>query len=127
MFLLVKKVSYRIQLKDQLQFQDTGGGSTSIRIGSESKYARVIAAGEGGGASGECKYVSPGGFGGGNCYYGESLRSTGAGTQTGSTNSIGASDGDKGSFGLGSSKQVQLRKSFRWRRWLVWRRQWRKW
>ena len=56
----------------------TEGSSTSIRIGSESKYRRVIVAGGGGGASGDGYYVNPGGFGGGlsgsNCYYDGSLR-----------------------------------------------------
>ncbi|KAK8899209.1 hypothetical protein M9Y10_001513 [Tritrichomonas musculus] len=85
----------------------TGGGSTSIRIGSDSNYTRVIVAGGGGGASGDCQNASPGGFGGGlnggNCYYNGSLRNLGAGTQTGSTKGVSYKDnGDPGSFGLGA-------------------------
>ena len=85
----------------------TGGGSTSIRIGSDSNYTRVIVAGGGGGASGDCQNASPGGFGGGlnggNCYYNGSLQNLGAGTQTGSTKGVSCDDnGDPGSFGLGA-------------------------
>ena len=43
----------------------TGGGSTSIRIGSNIDYERVIVAGGGGGASGASYHADPGGFGGG--------------------------------------------------------------
>ncbi len=88
----------------------TGGGSTSIRIGSDTNYTRVIVAGGGGGASGCCCYVDPGGFGGGliggNCTYESSLKSQGAGTQTGSTRGLGCGDdrhGNSGQFGLGAT------------------------
>ena len=56
--------------------QGTGGGSTSIRIASDTNYSRVIVAG--GGAIGDCYLVNPGRFGGGqnggNCYYREEIR-----------------------------------------------------
>ena len=88
----------------------TGGGSTSIRIGSVSDYARVIVAGGGGGASADSFYISPGGFGGGktggNCFYKHQLQSQGAGTQTGSTCGVGynsQSQGTAGKFGVGAS------------------------
>ena len=88
----------------------TGGGSTSIRIGNESKYNRVIVAGGGGGAGGDCWNVDPGGFGGGlsggNCYYAGSLRSQGAGTQADSTPGLGQSDGRhgyRGKFDIGAT------------------------
>lgn len=86
----------------------TGGGSTSIRIGSDSNYTRVIVAGGGGGASGCSVYTNPGGFGGGlnggNCTHDSQLQSQGAGTQKGSTNGLGGGcSGDPGQFGLGAS------------------------
>ena len=67
----------------------------------------MIVAGGGGGASGECCNADPGGFGGGpsggNCYYLGSLKSQGAGTQSGSTEGFGGgTNGDRGSFGLGA-------------------------
>ena len=88
----------------------TGGGSTSIRIGSATDYARVIVAGGGGGASGNSCYVEPGGFGGGptggNCHFCMSFQDQGAGTQTGSTRGLGhCADrhGDPGRFGAGAT------------------------
>ena len=88
----------------------TGGGSTSIRIGSNTDHSRVIVAGGGGGAGGCYDEVDPGGFGGGlsggNCYYRQSLQSQGAGTQTGSTRGLGEADdrhGDPGTFGSGAT------------------------
>ena len=90
----------------------TGGGSTSIRIGSNTNYSRVIVAGGGGGASGCCQFADPGGFGGGqvggNCTYNSELQSQGAGTQTGSTCGFGCGktesrNGDPGQFGLGAT------------------------
>ncbi|KAK8872139.1 hypothetical protein M9Y10_007900 [Tritrichomonas musculus] len=88
----------------------TGGGSTSIRIGSDTDYSRVIVAGGGGGASGCAYTVNPGGFGGGqtggNCYHQGALQSQGAGTQTGSTRGLGCRDGrhgDPGRFGSGAT------------------------
>lgn len=88
----------------------TGGGSTSIRIGSDSDHSRVIVAGGGGGASGDHSNVSPGGFGGGqsgsNGVYCGSLGNGGAGTQTGSTRCQGFNDescGEAGKFGRGAS------------------------
>lgn len=68
----------------------------------------MIAAGGGGGTSGDSAFVNPGGFGGGlnggNCSYKSSPQSQGAGTQIGSTNGLGAgSDGDPGQFGLGAA------------------------
>lgn len=82
----------------------TGGGSTSIRIGNNTDYARVIVAGGGGGASGCCIHTYPGGFGGGlsggNCFYNGSIQSQGAGTQTCST--PGFVNGDPGLFGSGA-------------------------
>ena len=86
----------------------TGGGSTSIRIKSDSEKARVIVAGGGGGASGCSHYVDPGGFGGGlsggNCYFKGSLQSQGAGTQTDSSPGLGHGDnGDKGTFRSGAN------------------------
>lgn len=87
----------------------TGGGSTSIRIGSDSDHSRVIVAGGGGGASGDHSHVSPGGFGGGqsggNGVYCESLYNEGAGTQTGSTRCHGYNNesyGEAGKFGHGA-------------------------
>ncbi|KAK8842165.1 hypothetical protein M9Y10_026394 [Tritrichomonas musculus] len=86
----------------------TGGGSTSIRIGSDTDYARVIVAGGGGGASGSCQYIDQGGFGGGSnggnsSYYGGKQSNCGYGTQTGSTCGLGgACKGDSGSFGKGA-------------------------
>ena len=83
----------------------TGGGSSSIRIGSDTNYNRVIVAGGGGGASGSSSYVGLGGFGGGliggNCSYESSIKSQGAGTQNGSTRGLGERDdghGDPGQF-----------------------------
>ena len=88
----------------------TGGGSTSIRIGSDTNYSRVIVAGGGGGAGGDSCRINPGGFGGGlnggNCFYLNSLQSQGAGTQTGSTRGLGEDDdrhGDPGVFGSGAT------------------------
>lgn len=85
----------------------TGGGSTSIRIGSDSDYARVIVAGGGGGSSGNRSYTNHGGFGGGlsggNCYFRSSITDQGAGTQTGSTGGLGhGPHGDPGRFGHGA-------------------------
>lgn len=49
------------------------GGSTSMRIGTDSDYSRVIVAGAGGGACNRNGYINQGGFGGGltggNCYH----------------------------------------------------------
>ena len=88
----------------------TGGGSTSIRIGSDTNYNRVIVAGGGGGAGGCSFYVDPGGFGGGlnggNCSIEQSLQNQGAGTQTGSTHGLGNGNdrhGDPGSFDKGGA------------------------
>ena len=86
----------------------TGGGSTSIRIGDNTEFTRVIVAGGGGGASGDHCHVDPGGFGGGlnggNCSYVESIQNQGAGTQTGSTSGLGEGmHGDPGKFGLGAT------------------------
>ena len=88
----------------------TGGGSTSIRIGSNSRKARVIVAGGGGGASGNSYHYNPGGFGGGlsggNVFHVDNLQSQGAGTQVGSTSGLGACDGrhgDRGQFGSGAT------------------------
>ena len=85
----------------------TGGGSTSIRIGSDTDYARVIVAGGGGGASGSCDCVNQGGFGGGsiggNGYYSNKQGDSGSGTQKGSSPGLGiGSKGDQGSFGKGA-------------------------
>lgn len=92
----------------------TGGGSTSIRIGCDTIYARVIVAGGGGGASGTYNSVDPGGFSGGlcggNCSHRESLCNQGAGTQTGSSKGIGGCSsrhGDPGVFGLGATGKYQ--------------------
>ena len=97
----------------------TGGGSTSIRIGSSTEYNRVIVAGGGGGASGSSEYVDPGGFGGGlsggNCSYKNDLQGQGAGTQAGSSRGLGEGDGrhgDPGTFGSGATgKYSQSRDS----------------
>ena len=112
-FTLVKKENHRSRLTVRLRSHNsscttvpgTGGGSTSIRIGSDTLYNRVIVAGGGGGASGDPSNVNPGGFGGGlnggNCTYKESLQNQGAGTQTGSTRGLGevaGRHGDPGSF-----------------------------
>lgn len=68
----------------------TGGCSTSIRIGIDNNYSRVIVAGGGGGASG------------GNCYHFDELIDQGSGTQTSSSCGIGYDlDGDPGRFGHG--------------------------
>ncbi|KAK8860809.1 hypothetical protein M9Y10_012499 [Tritrichomonas musculus] len=92
----------------------TGGCSTSIRIGSDTNYAREIVACGGGRTSGDSAFVNPGGFGGGlsggNCSYKSSPQSQGAGTQRGSTNGLGAgSDGDPGQFGLGAACKYRKR------------------
>lgn len=86
----------------------TGGGSTSIQIGRETNYNRVIVAGGGGGASGSSHYKDCGGFGGGLCggnvSYQGTLQRQGAGTQTGSTNGLGDGEqGDPGFFGQGAT------------------------
>lgn len=86
----------------------TGGGSTSVRIASDSLYARVIVAGGGGGSSGSFYNINHGGFGGGenggNCYYSSRLQSQGSGTQTGSTPHPGNSvPGVAGTFGHGAN------------------------
>ena len=86
----------------------TGGGSTSIRIGSDTEYNRVIVAVEDGGAGGSSAFADPGGFGGGlnggNCSYRQSLQSQGAGTQTGSTPGTSiCSSGDPGRFVYGAT------------------------
>lgn len=86
----------------------TGGGSTSVRISSDSPYARVIVAGGGGGASGSFDHANHGGFGGGlsggNCYYSGSLQNKCAGTQIGSTPHPGnASPGAASIFGHGAN------------------------
>lgn len=86
----------------------TGGGSTSIRIGNETDYARVIVAGGGGGASGDHWTMNPGGFGGGvnggNCFFKQSLQKQGAGMLAGSSPGLGEKDkGDIGKFGLGAT------------------------
>lgn len=86
----------------------TGGGSTSVRVGGDTDFSRVIVAGGGGGASGDYGYTDHGGFGGGlscgDCHCtGESYRQ-GSGTQTGSTGGFGAlHNGDPGSFGRGAT------------------------
>lgn len=86
----------------------TGGGSTSIRISTNSIYSRVIVAGGGGGASGSTHSTDNGGFGGGmnggNCYHEGKLQSQGCGTQTGSSCGLGSgSNGDPGEFGKGAT------------------------
>lgn len=92
----------------------TGGGSTSIRIGSDTNYARVIVAGGGGGASGSSVFIEPGGFRGGliggNCSYESSITSQGAGTQTGSSPGLGQGsdrNGYPGQFGLGATSNYR--------------------
>lgn len=90
----------------------TGGGSTSIRLKSDSLYSRVIVAGGGGGASGDYHGLSGGGFGGGlnggNCIYKDKLTDQGSGTQTGSTCGFGiAGNGDAGRFGEGATGKYQ--------------------
>lgn len=86
----------------------TGGGSTSIRISTDSLYTRVIVAGGGGGASGCTDSTDNGGFGGGtkggNCYYKGTLQEQGSGTQTGSTRGLdNLVNGDPGKFGQGAT------------------------
>lgn len=81
----------------------TGGGSTSIRVSSNTLFTRLIVAGGGGGASGDSINTWHGGCGGGqsgeicNC-------SQGAGTQVGSTPGQGyGSRGSAGVFGHGAT------------------------
>ncbi|KAK8845001.1 hypothetical protein M9Y10_021175 [Tritrichomonas musculus] len=88
----------------------TGGGSTSIRIGSKSDFARVIVAGGGGGASGSSTFIDPGGFGGGlnggHSSLEGSIQNQGGGTQSGSILEKDGTDDrkiDRGKFGLGGS------------------------
>lgn len=87
----------------------TGGGSTSIRLVSDSLYTRVIVAGGGGGAGGNCYYTDDGGFGGGkeggNSYIEGELAKQGAGTQTGSTPGPEGegTEGVAGTFGKGAT------------------------
>ena len=85
----------------------TGGGSTSIRISTDSVYSRVIVAGGGGGGSACHSYINHGGFGGGlnggNGYYEGKIQSQGGGTQIGSGYGRGTgSTGDAGRFGQGA-------------------------
>lgn len=85
----------------------TGGGSTSIRITTDSVYSRVIVAGGGGGGSGCESHKNHGGVGGGmnggNCYYYGILRGEGGGTQTGSSCGKGTKkNGNAGRFGQGA-------------------------
>ena len=85
----------------------TGGGSTSIRISTDSVYSRVIVAGGGGGGSACGSYINHGGFGGGlnggNGYYCGKIESQGGGTQIGSGYGQGTgSNGDAGRFGQGA-------------------------
>ena len=79
------------------------GGSTSMRIGTDSDYSRVIVAGAGGGACNRNGYINQGGFGGGltggNCYHEGVLIEKGAGTQTYSTGDFD----NAGSFGHGAN------------------------
>lgn len=87
----------------------TGGGSTSMRVLSDSLYTRIIVAGGGGGADSDYTRTNNGGYGGGtnggNGSYGGSVRNQGGGTQ------IESSPGPKGSgsgatagcFGKGAS------------------------
>lgn len=87
----------------------TGGGSTSIRISSDSLYSRVIVAGGGGGAGGDNQRTDHGGFGGGttggNSYCKGSLQDQGAGTQTNSSPGPKGSGppGVAGTFGQGAT------------------------
>lgn len=78
----------------------SGGGSTSIRIGSNTNYSRVIAAD---GAGGCFNYEDPGCLSGGNGFYTGNLQSQGAGNQAGSTRGLDEGsdrNGDPGQFGL---------------------------
>lgn len=86
----------------------SGGGSSSIRVSSDSLYARVIVAGGGGGADGDAWNINNGGFGGGirggNGYSCGKIRDRGAGTQSGSSpgpNRNGP-EGISGTFGKGA-------------------------
>lgn len=86
----------------------SGGGSSSIRVSTDSLFSRVIVAGGGGGASGTDYYSDHGGYGGGlsgcNCYYTGSLHNQGGGTQTGSSAGYGnGKNGDAGVFGRGAA------------------------
>lgn len=86
----------------------SGGGSTSIRIKTDSIYSRVIVAGGGGGASGCGSQVNHGGSGGGicgcNCFYEGNIKDGGAGTQIGSAPGYGTgSSGNAGEFGQGAT------------------------
>lgn len=94
---------------DYTSVPGTGGGSTSVRVKSDSLYSRVIVAGGGGGAGGDGECTDHGGFGGGasggNSYACGSLRDRGAGTQTGSTPGPKGSgpEGVAGTFGQGAT------------------------
>lgn len=95
--------------KEYTSAPGTGGGSTSIRVGGETDFSRVIVAGGGGGASGHYIYSDHGGFGGGLCG-GSCMQNLdiqigrGPGTQTGSTGGPGfGSDGRPGEFGRGAA------------------------
>lgn len=92
----------------------TGGGSTSIRLITDTDYSRVIVAGGGGGAGGDSQCDNLGGFGGGlnggNCYYDSSITRQGSGTQTGSSCGLGYdSNGDPGTFGHGATGKYCLK------------------
>lgn len=93
----------------------TGGGSTSIRIATNSIYSRVIVAGGGGGADSDYRNTNNGGFGGGmtggNGWYKGSVQSQGAGTQTGSSPGPkgSGSAGVAGTFGKGADNKYVAR------------------
>lgn len=81
------KTSFR--RKDCPTVPGTGGGSTSIEIGTDTSYARMIVTGGRGGSSGLNAVVDRGSFGGGqiggSCTYKATLQSQGAGIQIDST------------------------------------------
>lgn len=81
----------------------TGGGSTSIRVSSDTLFTRLIVAGGGGGASGDISKTWNGGCGGGQS--GENCSCCqGAGTQVGSTPGQGyGSSSSAGVFGHGAT------------------------
>lgn len=89
----------------------TGGGSTSMRVTTDSLYTRIIVAGGGGGADSDYEYTNNGGYGGGtnggDGSYQGSLQNQGGGTQTKSTpGPMGSgSKGIAGCFGKGASSE----------------------
>lgn len=88
---------YNIYYSSTYTYGQGGGGGSDIRIGTDSLYARVIAAGGGGGSASQKDTIAK--CGGGN--RGECLVTEYRATQT-----SGGTTGNKGSFGQGGSSST---------------------